>query len=301
MREHFGEDALKIEKIIKKVLEADKYLHVERLGGLTNRTYKVTMENGKSYVVRLPGEGTEELINRADEKNSTELACEIGIDAQMLYFGEDGIKVTHYVEGAKTLSAKELRQRDIVVMVAQVLRMLHSSGKNTNVPFEVFDMAMSYEKIIKSNNVILYEDYAQIKEKVMQVKAYVDRKGKAELVPCHNDPLCENWVLSSRKQLFLIDWEYAGMNDRMWDLADVSIEAEYSSEQDELLLKEYLGYNPDQDEKEHFQANKIYIDFLWTLWGKARVPFDGESMEIYALERYERLKKNLENFIMEEK
>ena len=93
--------------------------------------------------------------------------------------------------------------------------------------------------------------------------------------------------------MYLIDWEYAGMNDGMWDLADVSIEAAYEEEHDNILLEAYLKRKPEITDKKRFSANKIYLDFLWTLWGKPRVPFDGESMEEYALERYVRLKENL--------
>ena len=289
-------DELNIRKALKKVLGDVNCICVERMGGLTNRTYKIELESGEIYVVRIPGEGTEELICRADEKVSTQLACELGIDAPMLYFGEDGTKVTKYISGAQTLTADKLRQKEIIIQIARIFNTLHCSSCNTGVPFEVFDMALSYEKIIQNNHVVLYEDYFLIKDKVMQIKAHVEREGEVKKVPCHNDSLCGNWVLSDKGQLFLIDWEYAGMNDAMWDLADISIEAEYSEKDDSFLLREYFGRAPLRDEIERFEANKIYLDFLWTLWGKARVPFDGESMEQYALERYIRLKRNVEKF-----
>lgn len=194
------------------------------------------------------------------------------------------------------MTADKLRQKEIIIQIARIFNTLHGSGCNTGVPFEVFDMALSYEKIIQNNHVVLYEDYFLIKDKVMQIKAHVEKSGEVKKVPCHNDSLCGNWVLSDEGRLFLIDWEYAGMNDAMWDLADISIEAEYSEKEDSFLLREYLGRVPLRDEIERFEANKIYLDYLWTLWGKARVPFDGESMEQYALERYIRLKRNIENF-----
>ena len=67
-------------------------------------------------------------------------------------------------------------------------------------------------------------------------------------------------------------------------------------ENDELLLTEYLGSKPDQNEYKHFLANKIYVDYLWTLWAKTRVPYDGQPMEDWAVERYARLKDNLRLF-----
>ena len=103
-------------------------------------------------------------------------------------------------------------------------------------------------------------------------------------------------LVHSASGLKLIDWEYAGMNDGIWDLADVSIEGVFTPENDELLLTEYLGSKPDQNEYKHFLANKIYVDYLWTLWAKTRVPYDGQPMEDWAVERYARLKDNLRLF-----
>ena len=97
-------------------------------------------------------------------------------------------------------------------------------------------------------------------------------------------------------RLYLIDWEYAGMNDGMWDLSDVSIEASYSEEEDDLLLEDYFGRKPTVTDKKHFLANKIYVDYLWTLWAKTRVPYSGQDMEDWASERYARMKDNIAAF-----
>lgn len=143
----------------------------------------------------------------------------------------------------------------------------------------------------------MYADYQEIKSKVIGIKAEVDKICDIRKVPCHNDPLCENWVTKGKGgRMYLIDWEYAGMNDGMWDLADVSIEAGYDRELDEKLLVEYLGRKTKDSDWRHFLASKIYVDYLWTLWAKTRVPYDGQAMEDWAIERYERLKKNIESY-----
>ena len=96
--------------------------------------------------------------------------------------------------------------------------------------------------------------------------------------------------------MYLIDWEYAGMNDGMWDIADVSIEAVFGEKEDREMLSAYLGREPDVLDEKHFLASKIYVDFLWTLWAKTRVPYDGEPMEEWAAERYNRLKGFVEAY-----
>lgn len=287
------QDLPKIKELIFQVLGFREYEKVERMGGLTNHSYHVWLPNGSEYVIRIPGEGTEELIVRKDERMSTELACDLDIDAKLLYFGDSGTKLTEYIRDAVTMSAETMQEKKHIQQAADILKKLHGSGVDTGVAFEVFDMAAGYEKIIKSYKVSMYDDYEWVKNQVMEIKREVDAVCDIIKVPCHNDPLCENWVTGNGR-MYLIDWEYAGMNDGMWDLADVSIEAQYDEEHDRMLLKSYFAKEPDSKIWKRFLANKIYVDYLWTLWAKARVPFNGKAMEEWAAERYLRLKGNIE-------
>jgi len=295
MRDIIEKDILPIKKLLKDVLGIDSFEKIERMGGLTNHTYHITLSDGKEYVVRIPGEGTEQLIIRSDEMVSTKLACDLGIDAKLLYFGNDGSKVTEFIPDAVTMSSESLKEERHIIQIADIYKKIHNCGVDTGVPFEVFDMAAGYEKIIKDMNVSMFEDYAENKAKVMAIKSEIDSLVNAPKVPCHNDPLCENWV-EGNGRMYLIDWEYAGMNDGMWDVADVSIEAGFDEKQDILLLSAYLGKEPSVNEIKHFLASKIYVDYLWTLWAKARVPYDGQPMEDWAVERYARMKDNIKAF-----
>lgn len=294
-REVLKEDIPKIKQLLFMVFGKDDFKDIFRMGGLTNHTYKITMTDNKEYVVRIPGEGTEEMIVRSDEKISAKLACRLGIDAETLYFGDDGSKVTKYIPNAITMSSELLHQEKHIQQVAEIFKKLHSCGIDTGVPFEVFEMAAGYEKIIFYNKVTMFDDYSEKKKEVMHIKNEIDSATVIKKVPCHNDPLCENWVKGNGK-MYLIDWEYAGMNDGMWDVADISIEASFDNECDEKLLTAYLGHMPEIIDKKKFLAYKIYVDYLWTLWAKARVPYDGQPMEDWAKERYIRLKGFIDDY-----
>lgn len=282
-----------VEELLLKVFGNKNYTELHRMGGLTNHTYKVIMVDGGEYVVRIPGEGTEEMIVRSDEYISTRLACDLGVDAQMLYFGDNGEKVTRFIPNAITMSAELLRDPRHIEQVARIFRIMHQCGVDSGVSFEVFTMAQNYERIIQEKFVPMFDDYMDIKARVMEIKAEIDSLVEIKKVPCHNDPLCENWVEGDGR-MYLIDWEYAGMNDGMWDLADVSIEAGFDETSDRQLLRAYLGKEPDIIDEKHFLASKIYVDYLWTLWAKARVPYDGQPMEDWAVERYTRMKSFVE-------
>ena len=296
IREIVKDDIPRIRALLQKVLGVQDYAHLVRMGGLTNRSYRVTLQDGREFVARIPGEGTEEMIVRGDERRSTELASRLGVDARLLYFSEDGEKLTEYIPGADTMSPEKLREPERIRQMAELFRRIHNSGTDTGVPFEVFDMAAGYEEIIRKNNVYMYEDYETVKQQVMAIKTEVDGMIEQNRVTCHNDPLCENWVVDRDNRMYLIDWEYAGMNSYMWDLSDVSLEAVYSEKEEMMLMEAYFDRTPTDAERKHFMAEKIYVDFLWSLWAKTRVPFDGQPMEDWAKERYDRMKENISRY-----
>ena len=296
VREIESVDIPKLKELMKMVFGDDEWKDIQRLGGMTNHSYKITRNDGEEYLVRIPGDGTEEMINRMDERKSTELACKLGIDSPLLYFGDDGRKVMKFIHDPQEMNEDVMKRPENLKQAAAIFHKLHTCGEDTGVRFDLFEMADLYEKIIRDGGVAFYEDYENVKQTVMDIKAAVDATGVAPRVPCHNDSLMGNWVLDGDGKLYLIDWEYSGMNEAMWDLSCLSIEADYSPDNDDQLLEEYYGRSATVEEKKRFVAAKMYVDYLWTLWGLTRVPFDGDFMQEYADGRYIRLKKNIEAY-----
>jgi len=296
VREIESVDIPKLKELMKMVFGDDEWKDIQRLGGMTNHSYKITRNDGEEYLVRIPGDGTEEMINRMDERKSTELGCKLGIDSPLLYFGDDGCKVMKFIHDPQEMNEDVMKRPENLKQAAAIFHKLHTCGEDTGVRFDVFEMADLYEKIIRDGGVAFYEDYENVKQTVMDIKAAVDATGVAPRVPCHNDSLMGNWVLDGDGKLYLIDWEYSGMNEAMWDLSCFSIEADYSPDNDDQLLEEYYGRSATVEEKKRFVAAKMYVDYLWTLWGLTRVPFDGDFMQEYADGRYIRLKKNIEAY-----
>ncbi len=296
IRELAEEDIPHVRQLLIRAGRTGDFLSIERLGGMTNRSYHVVLEDGEELLVRIPGDGTEEMINRADERKSTELACRLGIDTELYWFGDDGTKVMRFIRNPQPVDEDVMKRENILHQAAVIFRTLHHCGEDTGVPFEVFDMAALYERIIRDSGVAFYPDYDGVKQTVMSIKAAVDAAGRMPRVPCHNDSLTGNWVIDEKGQLYLIDWEYSGMNEAMWDLSCLSIEADYSEQNDADLLEAYYEREPSLEERKRFAAAKLYVDYLWTLWGLMRVPFDGAFMQEYADSRYRRLKKNIEAY-----
>jgi len=289
-------DVPKLQELLSLVFDDGEYNEIQRLGGMTNHSYRIVRNDGQEYLVRLPGEGTEEMINRLDERKSTELACKLGIDSPLLYFDDLGRKVMRFIRDPQPMNEEVMRREENLIQAAEIFRRLHTCGEDTGVRFDVFEMADLYERIIRKAGTAFYDDYKEIRKNVMDIKAVSDSEIVIDIVPCHNDSLMGNWVLDGDGKLYLIDWEYSGMNEAMWDLSCLSIEADYKAQDDDKLLEAYYGRPGTANEKRYLIAAKIYVDYLWTLWGLTRIPYDGQFMQEYADMRYERLKRNIEEY-----
>ena len=111
-------------------------------------------------------------------------------------------------------------------------------------------------------------------------------------VPCHCDPLPENF-LDTGDRMYIVDWEYAGNNDPMWDLGDLSVEAEFNPEQDAALLRAYFGGDAPAHQVGRMVMYKSLSDLVWTLWGAIQVANENtvEDFWAYAMGRFERCQR----------
>ncbi|NEX46342.1 phosphotransferase family protein [Pseudotabrizicola algicola] len=234
----------------------------ERLGGLTNRVYRLG-----DAILRVPGEGTADYIDRAAEAVAAEAAAKAGVSPTVLYNSPaKGIMVTRYIDGTTTMTPQAFRSRPgAPARAAHALRQLHHSGQTFPTRFELFAMIDDYLRLLSGKDVTLPQGYHAVVAEAGAVRSALARN-PAPLVPCHCDPLCENF-LDTGTRMWIVDWEYAGMNDPMWDLGDLSVEAEFDAAQDTELLAAYFnGPAPPQDAA-RMVIYKAMCDLLWTLWG----------------------------------
>lgn len=267
---------------------------ISKLGGLTNKNFKVATNKG-NFVFRFPGVGTEKFINRKNEYTSTVLANQLNIDAELVNFDvEKGIKISKYIKNAETMNEALFKANDeLIESVANIFRTLHGSKIDTCVEFNVFKMIKEYEDIVVSNHGEFWADYNLVRNQVSKLKEEMEQE-KIIYTPCHNDPLCENFIRGEGK-LYLTDWEYAGMNDPIWDIADFIIEAELDEKDQLSLVSYYDKENKIKNINRRVQANKVFVDFLWALWALMKNSIENnQEMLDWSNQRYSRAKKNLE-------
>jgi len=266
-------------------------IKTERLGGLTNRNFRIESPLGR-HVLRIPGAGTSEYINRHNEAHAAKSAAKVGVNAEVVHFDEaSGVMLCRYIDGGITMNAERFKDLGSVRRSAVALRRVHDSASPFLNRFELFQMIDEYLDFLAKKNAPLPDGYHDVKREAEAVRAALSAR-PLPIKPCHCDPLAENF-LDTGSQVYVIDWEYAGNNDPMWDLGDASVEASFGPEQDEALLEAYFGGRAPAAERGRMVLYKAMCDLLWTLWGIIQHVNQNPADDFwaYATNRFERCKK----------
>jgi thiamine kinase-like enzyme len=240
-------------------------LDILRLGGLTNQVFRV-QAGAEAYCLRVPGKGTDAYIDRSVEVVNARAAAAAGVSPEVLHFGDDGIMVTRFLADCVTMTPETLRATPgAPARAARSFRQLHRSGQVFAFRFELFAMIDGYLAHLDTLGTGLPEGYHETVARAQVVREALAAR-PLPLTPCHCDPLCEN-VLDDGRRMWLVDWEYSGMNDPMWDLGDLSVEAGFGPEHDRAMLEAYFDGPARPTDFGRMVIYKAMCDLLWTLWG----------------------------------
>jgi thiamine kinase-like enzyme len=267
----------------------------ERLNGaLTNHSYKVTTDDGV-YVLRLAGEGTCDYVDRPAERHNARVAAAAGVNAEVLYFdAKAGTMLTRFVEGAPMDGEKELRRDPGALSRAvRALGRVHRLGLVFRSRFDVFARDDRYLDLLFEMGMPPPEGYHELERETEAIRRALEAS-PVTLAPCHNDPWPGN-LLDTGERVYVIDWEYSGMNDPVWDLADLSVEAGLELEQEWAMLEVYRGGPVPPALYSRLELYKAMSDLHWALWGFVQHANGNpaEDFRAYALERLERCKRRV--------
>lgn len=249
--------------------------------GMTNRSFLFRIK-GKAYICRIPGEGTEKLIDRRAEGESYRAIAPLGLAEELIYFNpENGYKISVYYEDAR--SADPESEADLRACM-EVLKKLHRAPCRVSQRFDLGERIAFYESLCLEKGEIPFLDYAEVREKMNRLLSWIHGLHRPETLS-HIDPVYANFLFTA-EGVKLIDWEYAGMADPLIDFAMATIYAE----KDFAYAKRLLDYYGDTDVPRE-RAEQLVIaymalgGFLWALWAVYKEAL-GVSFGTYPLTQY---------------
>jgi thiamine kinase-like enzyme len=238
-------------------------LPIARLPGLTNRVYKVETESGP-VCVRIPGPGTAEIIDRRAEATHAHAAAALGIAPEVLLFESDGLMVTRFVDGASMAPDHFKAGSGTIERAATALNRLHAEARGFTRSFDLFGTIDRYVSLLSRQGAELPAHLEAVLAGAARIRQALQVRPTEEK-PCHCDPTGGN-LIDTGARVLLIDWEYSALNEPMWDLAYLSLEAEFDVAMDERLLSAYLGRPSTENETWRMVVHKPLCDLLSGLW-----------------------------------
>ncbi len=261
-------------------------------GGITNRNYRVRFA-GEDVVVRLPGKDTELLeIDRGAEKAAGELAARAGIGPDVVAMLEEPpCLVTEFVVG-EPMGAEGLREPAALAEVAAALRTLHAREELLPVEFSSFRIVETYAARMAGRGAEVPSSYEWALAAAHRVEAVLVGP-EHDPVPCHNDLLAANFIRSPGG-VRIVDWEYAGMNDRYFDLGNFAVNNELDEEQEAELLAAYFEAPASGRRLASLRLMRFMSDFREAMWGAVQGTISDLDFDFhdYCAKHFERMRES---------
>lgn len=257
---HLKNDAIEIIEDILKVNKKDIHNIHTLKKGMTNRSFIFTVNN-KRYIMRIPGEGTDKLIDRKEEYDVYQRVKKEPYTETILYLNPDsGYKISEFLENTRNSDANNIQD---VKKSMSVLRKFHNQNYQVDHTFDLWKQIDFYESLRKTASA--YRDYEEIKDWVLKLKPFIeDNVTKWSL--CHIDANYDNFLIDQNNNVFLIDWEYAGMQDPDLDIAMYAIYAGYTKEKIDQLINIYYENKVSENIRYKIYAYVAVGGLLWSNW-----------------------------------
>lgn len=294
---HLKTDAI---EVIKQAFEvqADEITNIRVLKkGMTNRSFLFQCK-GKEYIMRIPGEGTDQLINRRQEAAVYHAIADKNIADHVVYINpENGYKITEFIGNTKVCNSRKVE--DVRQCILK-LREFHQQAIQVEHEFDLFGQIEFYEQLWQGNPSV-FRDYKETKKNIYELKTFVDKQ-KIQKVLTHIDAVPDNFLMVENdgeiSEIKLIDWEYAGMQDPHLDIAMFCIYALYDREKIDRVIDFYFDYQVDKNVRLKIYSYIAIAGLLWSNWCEYKRMLGVEFSE-YALRQY-RYAKEYYRIVMQE-
>ncbi|MCL2564648.1 MAG: NTP transferase domain-containing protein [Defluviitaleaceae bacterium] len=251
--------------------------------GMTNNSFIFSYE-GRKYIVRTPGEGTDMLIDRKKEYDVYQAINPLIISDDIVYIDpETGIKITKYFDNARNCNPSNFSG---VALCMKKLREFHEANVEAAHTFDIFERLEFYESLWGGADSYYY-NYKETKANIMGMKGYIDSVPKVWTL-CHIDSVPDNFLFirnEGKREIRLIDWEYAGMQDGHIDIAMFAIYSGYNRKQIDKLIDSYFVEGCPAAIRVKMYAYVAVCGLLWSNWCEYKRRMGVEFGE-YTLRQY---------------
>lgn len=248
--------------------------------GMTNDSFIFSINNER-YIIRVPGVNTEKIINRHQEYDVYQAIKDEEFVEPVVYIDRDkGYKISKFIENSHTVNPKDWNE---IIACLKRLRDFHSQSHRVEHCFDVFEHINYYESLMP--NVSIYEDYAETKKNIESLKSFIENS-VTDWTLCHIDAVCDNFLVTENKDVYLIDFEYAAMQDPDLDVAMFIVYSLFDRQEIDRIIDIYF-----ENQVTLFKRYKMYsyiamVGLLWSNWCEAKQ--DKELLNsLYAKQQYD--------------
>ena len=250
--------------------------------GMTNRSFRFTC-GGTQYILRVPGEGTDKLINRRQEaENYRVLGGDSITDHVLAIDPETGYKLARYWTHTRNCDPKNPQE---VQKCMALLRQFHARALKVPHAFDLYQEIDFYESLMGGHSV--HPDYDEVRLRCLSMRPFLEQQPR-DYILTHVDAVPDNFLFveeNGRETLHLIDWEYAGMNDPHLDIAMFAIYAGYDRAELDQLIDWYFEGPCDGDTRLKIYCYVALGGLLWSNWCEYKKEL-GVDFGGYALMQY---------------
>lgn len=259
--DHLKTDAIEIISQVFDINENEiKNIQILKKG-MTNRSFLFSINN-ENYIMRIPGEGTDQLINRQEEADVYNVISQYNLCDEVIYLNpENGYKITKFYSKSHVCDPKD------PIMIKQCinkLKQFHALKLKVSHYFDLFKKIDFYENLWEGNSSI-FEDYIQTKSNIFSLKKFIEQCPK-EYGLTHIDAVPDNFLFTDSGEIRLIDWEYASMQDTHVDLAMFSIYSMYDKKEIDQLIDLYFDNKCCEQIRYKIYAYIAICGLLWSNW-----------------------------------
>ena len=250
--------------------------------GMTNKSFIFDIDKG-SYICRVPGKGTEKLINRENEYNNYKTIDDIGISEEIIYFDKKtGYKIAKYYENSRNANPNSIED---IKKCIEVLKKLHKANLKVSHIFDLKERIEFYEKLCNETGGIRFEDNTEVKACMLELYESLGKLDRPKSLS-HIDSVFDNFIFTKDNDLpKLIDWEYAAMSDPYIDIAMMAIYSYFDYENTNELINIYFDGKTDREKYFIIYSYMALGGYLWALWAVYKSNL-GESFGDYTLKMY---------------